>query len=827
MPKLLATTLLSMSFVVGSFAADAGVDTDFTVPEQVRELLSETVKEFRAGRSSEATARIRDALKLNPDNKQLYEFYLAAGDALLLKMSEYDKPLEKEINELLRRARIYQKDLRTSPEYIGILISKLDKSEEERLVASNELAAVGPLAVPYLVALLGDNRQDDMRVYCRVVLNRMGYRAVIPLTMALRSSDERLVTSVMTSLADIGDARALPFLQRIQETSKAETIKRVAGNAANAIASRNKIASPGSADQLFFQEALRYFRGDDLVRDEMIANEVLMWAWDDIGKRLQSVRVPRYAWNELMAESLIFDALASYPQSIAYHPLLAATYAAEDLEAQRRVRIAKERTTPIENTDESLDFLAARVQTLGEMHLRVRMFGAENIYNAIRLSITSERLEVATYLMRLLEDRGLANPDVYLPTGSLVEKADKAENAGDESSASVSGLTKAGSVLVAALDHPDKMVRYQAAITLAKLDPSVRFFGAEKVIPVLADAAGEWGMRVVLVIDQEFRQRNVAREQLQHKGYRVYAVQDGFECMQRLEETPMKDVIIISGDLVPYLRDSTGAFIDVPEQKALTLVERLRKDWRSEKTPIFISLPEDAALSAKLQNLFEGKVNGFIQKPFNTQEMSDQIEVSLQKADLPNANREDADDVSLRATQALAGIDPLHTQYDLTQAGDSLVKALPARIDTVRIAALHALGNAAKGANGETIRKLVDKVTDAYGVNDATLKPELRGAFLYAIGQMNPTTDAAISILTLALKHEDATVRSEAARAVGHAPMIDPSVLYRFQLQQRLELQKQAVTAVAVPAATVPVPAVSGDAATPASAGGDATGANP
>lgn len=801
MPKLLATTLLSISLAAGAIAAEgrAAVDADFPVPEQVRELLAEGVKQYRTGRMDQAAKRIAEALKLNPENRQLYEFYLAVGDAQLVRMSEYDQ-LDAVLKDLLRRARIYQKDLRTSPEYIGTLIGKLEKSEEERLVATNELAAIGPLAVPYLVARLGDNRQDDLRVYCRVVLSRMGYRAVVPLTVSLRSRDERMLTSVMASLADIGDARALPFLTRLSASGPTDTVKRVAANAVAAIVARSNIAGGAPADQLFFQEALRYFRSDDLVRDEMIANEALLWSWDDKAedatKRLQCVRVPRYAWNELMAESLIFDGLASYPGFTAFHPLLAATYAAQDVETKRRERIAKERTTPVTNADESADALAARMLVMNEMHLRVRMFGAENLYRAVQTAITSDRLDVASYLMVLLEDRGLANPDAHLPTSGLVERTQDAAPAASDAAAPAAPVTdKAGAVLVAALDHPDKMLRYQAAITLARLDPGIRFYGADKVVAVLNDAVGEWGMRVVLVVDGDFRQRNVAREQLQSKGFRVYSASDGFECMQRLEETPVKDSIVLSGELLPQLRDASGALIDVPEQSALSLVDLLRKDWRAAKTPIFISLPEDSILAAKIQARFEGRVAGFVHKPFNAQELGDQIDGKLKDAVLPNANREDAEDVSLRAIQALANIDALHTQYNLAATAEALVQTLPARSDQVRIAALQALGHAAQSSNGIGVRQLVNKVTDVYGANDANLSQELRIAFLYAIGQMNPTTDAAVGILSKALRHESAEVRVAAAKAVGHAPLVDADVLYRFQLQERLDLRKQALPA--------------------------------
>ena len=66
------------------------------------------------------------------------------------------------------------------------------------------------LAVPHFIKHLVDNRDDRLRVYCRVVLTKIGYRAVVLLIEALKAEDPRLVASVAVALADIRDARALP-----------------------------------------------------------------------------------------------------------------------------------------------------------------------------------------------------------------------------------------------------------------------------------------------------------------------------------------------------------------------------------------------------------------------------------------------------------------------------------------------------------------------------------------------------------------------------------------------------------------------------------------
>jgi CheY-like chemotaxis protein len=778
--KLLAALMIAASAgsMIQAHAEDGAgfkADKNFSNNDQAKDLLAEGVREYRAGRYKAAAAAFKAALNLAPDNKLLFQFYQSAGDGLLIQMESYAE-LEGVLKDILRNARIYQQEMRHDPAYIELLIGKLSQSEEERVVATLELIAVGPVAVPQLVDKLGDNRQDDLRTYARIVLTRMGYRAVLALNEALKSGTERQVTSVATILGDIGDARSLPHLKRLADSKDAsEVIKQVAVNGVEQISKRLGLAAVPSTADLFFGEAQRYFRGGDLVQDELVANESLLWKWDDKAdgaKKLSYVRAPGYAWNELQAEQLIFDGLATAPGASAFHPLLAATYAAEVVETESRIRLAKERTIPVQRPEDAPAALEERGKALQEQVLRIRLFGAEATYRALQEAIAADRPEVAAFLMRQLQDRALARADDYLPQGQLAPE-------------------KIASILAAALDHANKQIRYEAAITLATLDPAGQFANADKVTKVLADALGEWGMRVILVVDQDFRSRNSARKELQAKGYVVYAATDGFEATQRLEETPIKDAIIIAGDLLPTLKDGHGSLIDVPEQQATTLVEALKKDWRAEKTPIFVSLPENPEIAQRIQKAFDGKdsVKGFITKPFHADDLKNQIEAALAGAEIPNANREAAEDIALRAAIALQQPDARRTQFDLNVPVEALAKTLEARSDALRIETLKALSHAAAGKNSEPVRAKINAVTDVYNAQDANLSPALRTAFIATIGALNPTTDAAVVILQKAVQHSDPAVRAAAHAAVGHAIVLKPELLTEFLVEQRLDVR--------------------------------------
>ena len=74
----------------------------------------------------------------------------------------------------------------------------------------------------------------------------------------------------------------------------------------------------------------------------------------------------------------------------------------------------------------------------------------------------------------------------------------------------------------------------------------------------MVDEGGAGGIKITA--------RNAARNELQKPGFFVITAADGFEARARLAETPVKDAIVIAGDLIPVLRDEQT--IELPEQTA-------------------------------------------------------------------------------------------------------------------------------------------------------------------------------------------------------------------------------------------------------------------
>ena len=90
---------------------------------------------------------------MNPEDRLIYDFYQSIGHELFIHMSERAE-LATVMKEIVRKYNRYLSQLRSSDEYITLLISKLDErndtdprysDEKKRFVTTAELVEIGPL----------------------------------------------------------------------------------------------------------------------------------------------------------------------------------------------------------------------------------------------------------------------------------------------------------------------------------------------------------------------------------------------------------------------------------------------------------------------------------------------------------------------------------------------------------------------------------------------------------------------------------------------------------------------------------------------------------
>lgn len=775
-------------------AAALGAAEPLTPPAQrVSEHFSEAVKYYYLGEYNKASIALRTGLKLDPTDRLCFDFYNEIGIKKFMDMVEREE-LRDTMQDVLRRARIYERALRRSPTFIEHLIGRLVETEDKRLVATNELVTIGPIAVPHVLKqLVGGIRNDDMRSACRVVLSHMGHRAVLPLVAILKTSDISLVQASISSLSDIADKRAIPALSALRDAKTTDAVtKKLCENALERIKVNNQLGELPSGAAIFLKEADRYWNDDQSVSDEGQTNEYLIWRSDTGEMPVKGTTVARYAWNELMAQQLVLDGIAAYGQHEVFQPLLTCIIQSQWTEAQHLLALAKDRKNPSEYADELPASIQKRIAALAgadadrpELEDRVIAMGPANIYKAITRAIVSEHRDVAVRLMQHLQDPRLAQAEALLPS------REEGVQSGKE-----------GTALVSALDVPDRVIRYQAAITLTQLDPALRFFNAEKVVPVLTEAVGEWGMRVVLVVEPDYRERNAARQALLEKGYLPITAANGHEALQRLNETPVKDCIVIAGDLVPTLFDEHKQVINVPEQTSAGLIEVLSTRVDTKSIPLVLSLPEKPELAVDIQNKLGPKVKDCVKRPYNSTELSIKLDKILSAIEMSDSNRQEREAISLAAAESVRKLSPTTTQYAVEKLGEALASNIVKRSDRIRASNLEALGHIGR-------KDLMPKVLDAWQETkqENASKPLVRAAFMSCIGKLDPQEPAAIAALTEGVNDSDREVRRQAFAGLGHGTKVPAPALQNIQNKRLIEILAAGNGLDAEPAAPTPAPA--------------------
>ena len=128
-------------------------------------------------------------------------------------------------------------------------------------------------------------------------------------------------------------------------------------------------------------------------------------------------------------------------------------------------------------------------------------------------------------------------------------------------------------------------------------------------------------------------------------------------------------------------------------------------------------------------------MHGFVQRPYSGVEIRGLLEQATGDDELPQLNRAEREAISLAACEALGVLDVTRTQFNAYGATKALAETALKRSDAIRIAAMRALGNI---ADRDQAQLIVTAYTDQAAVLET--KPEVRAAFIYAIGKMNPHT---------------------------------------------------------------------------------------
>jgi len=650
------------------------------------------------------------------------------------------------------------------------------KIVEEKLAVSQpvqyrrlltQLRDLGQYAVPELAKHLEAN-SDQQRALVRLGLTTIGSRGTLAMVKLLDTGSDLARETVALAIGDIvpADARAIPALKRLYDDPKTNpTLKDNLARALEKI-SGLRVADMKPFADYYYELADRYYLELSGVPDEALESDGVLWKLDAAGKLLVRRSVPAYAWNEELAEDLIFECLTHAPEYERILPLLVSVELAQREETISMLEAIKTFGAPPAITEKDKKILAERQTLLVDAKLLAESVGPRILYRAVGKALQDDRPLVgaaAIELLPLVDPRGDLLPAVgpapwvalakeparteAKPVGKGKRKDGKTPDSSKAGPApAAASLAAEGQPLVDALGSGDDGVAVGAAIALAKMDPPRPYPGSEKVVAKLADAISKSGPVQILVADENedlFKEFKIAVEA---HGMGISRAASGRAALAMAAVFPPKDLLILSAALN---KDKNKEELDVPG-----VLERLKKDPALAVMPVAI-LTDQADVAkeqAKLGNL------PMITREVKGVELKNLILKALGERG-PAISKQKREALAVKAAEALLEIDPRRTQ---THPGDAVAAcraALVNRPDEVRNPCARVLGLFGAKETAPDLLKVFETKT-----NTVTL----RGNALWALGRTDPV--ATRKVFLQAQKDErEFVLRDLAAQGYGQS----------------------------------------------------------
>ena len=455
---------------------------------------------------------IEDDPKLSDPNTGIY-FLLDQA----IKRTE--KPeLVKDIGEFQKYLQSCVVALKKDPKAIRREICKLGWSPREADRGKERLRWMAPWSVPMMIdAIMDDQLTQHMSdsltqgmspeeaaafkqrladPWARKVksealkyLPELGQAAVEPLCEALDMPGNLQVRiSIVQTLAKIGYAHAIPFIQKQLEQDTSEQFKLVCREALKTLQSNPRIAFSGSAGKMFYQLAEAYYADQPSLRPRLQGDVLPVWSYDPNIRGVVATDVPRSTYIEAMAIRCLVRSLTmekNQPEAVAL-------------------------------------WLAAKIrQDPVAAHYPAVLAGPNVLLRALARALQEYDFAVALGVIRALNDVGLARV----------------------------AHDQAG-VLQLALLCPDRRVRYETALAYRPYS-ATRLPGTEVAVRTLCEMLSQTGEKLAIALLPKGADASKALlEQLKAAGYTVKLatkVQEALEAA-RAEGAPQIDLVVVAYD---------------------------------------------------------------------------------------------------------------------------------------------------------------------------------------------------------------------------------------------------------------------------------------
>lgn len=525
------------------------------------------------------------------------------------------------------------------------------------------LVAAGEYATPQLLAALLQRQDPELHAAAQSVLINLGQHAVIPLSVALPALDESGQVLVADVLGLIGYRASAPFLYDVLMRTPSPHVRAACERALGRLGGATLTPDPAA---LYLQLAEDYY-AQKLELTSFPGEEYqLLWTYLP-GSGLHMTAIRTEVYHEAMAMRLAERSLALRPRG----------------------------------NDQALAlWLAANFKREIETPA-----GYENpAYGKDRREAMYYALAAGAAPMQAVLARALDTTNTPLARRAI---AAIAQTAGE---VSLRGPEDARRPLLEALMYPDRRVQYEAALALAKAQPTSGFRGSERVVPILASVIRDAGTRHAIVVATDREVGDGIRRALTRAGYTVFPVAAQLsDAAADIAQAPAIDLIVSN----------------LSAERTLALVGEVRSHARLAATPLL--LMTDALDAPALARRYE-------RDPMVAVRPSGLTDAHLTAAAADLVERATGgpitpDEASQYAARALAALRDLaiagNTALDVSDATLPLIAALnettgQTRMDVAEVLARIgqkraqvALGDAALNAAGPERAALLARVGDS------------------------------------------------------------------------------------------------------------------
>jgi len=720
---------------------------------QFKTLYRQGIDLVKRGKFQDAYVSFEKALQLSPSS-DLVRFMIQETGDLILKDMMSNPDLKQTALRILELGKgAFQRYVR-SPEQIQAIVAQLDGSFDKKWEAINMLAAIGQRAAPFLIEQLAD-KSDVKRASTMMALEKIGNEAVLPVIEALQSKTLLVRQNAAIVLGVVRDDRALPELKRIYEDEKeSPEVRRLVADALKKIA-RAEPDKLKPAKEYYYELAEKYYYNHPSVMVNFYG-EFIFWRWNKETETLTMKEIPDFALNELLAEECCYDGLRLDDNYETTWSLLVCVLLAKYNEADWALQAVMKKSKTGEVPEDLLKKLQTDLAKFQENFTTGSLGGKSYLYSALKRSLGDGNNEVAVSCIKALSSSADAKD---LPTTARAD-------------ASAPGMP-----LIEALVHSDKRVRYAAAEALLRINPPEPFPNMEKVIPVINEALGESGIRVVLVIEPDPEVRSGLKNELAKLNCFVTEALTAEEGIKMAKRFPTEDLIILNNKLANEVVFTVNLLVR-GEKYSETVFNSLKDDIRSRGIPLVMIGGKDDIEKAK--SIYQEKVDNYLVTPAEGAVLADAINKVFQREDIQNDSKTKALQVCADAAKGLAKLDTRNTIYPYRQTIESLLGVLEGRPDSIREMALESLRRFSDAAALDGLLKALTNKENPMPIRQKT------GEAIAAIFRNNPDSisQEIYDVLKKSFKEDEPEIKLAVATALGNAKLTPAQRKELFELNR-------------------------------------------